>query len=178
MIFRETPLTGAFIVEVERHEDERGFFARSFCREEFARHGIDAEVAQCNVSYNAQRGTLRGLHWQREPHQEGRLVRCTAGAIFDAIVDLRPESPTFTHALSVVLSAEERNQVWVPKGFAHGFLTLAAGCEVSYQMSVPYAPGHDAGYRYDDPTFAIPWPEQVRVVSERDLALPHFSVGG
>lgn len=174
MIFKPTPLSGAFVIELERHDDERGFFARTFCREQFAQHGIDPDIAQCNISYNAKRGTLRGLHWQRTPHEEGKLARCTAGAIYDAIVDLRQGSPTYTKSFGVILSATERNQLWIPKGFAHGFLTLEDATEISYQMSVPYAAGFEAGYHYDDPTFAIAWPEAVRVISERDRKLPVF----
>ncbi|HVS12988.1 MAG TPA: dTDP-4-dehydrorhamnose 3,5-epimerase [Thermoanaerobaculia bacterium] len=172
MIFRVTPLAGAWVLELERREDDRGFFARTFCRRELAEHGLDPEVAQCSVSFSRRRGTLRGLHFQRAPHQEAKLVRCTRGSIFDAIVDLRPRSETFARPFTVVLDAEERNQLYVPPGFAHGFLTLADDVEVSYQMSTPWAPGHEGGYRWDDPAFAIPWPEPVRVISERDRALP------
>jgi dTDP-4-dehydrorhamnose 3,5-epimerase len=172
--FLETSLAGAYVLELEPIEDERGFFARSFCREELERFGLDADIAQSSVSFNRRRGTLRGMHLQCAPHEEDKLVRCTAGAIFDAIVDLRARSPTRGRAFWLELSASRRNQLYVPKGFAHGFLTLADDTEVSYQMSVPYAPGFGRGYRYDDPTFAIPWPEQIVVISAADRALPFF----
>jgi dTDP-4-dehydrorhamnose 3,5-epimerase len=175
VIFRATPLDGAWVLEPERHEDERGFFARTFCRREFAEHGLDPEVAQCSLSSSRRRGTLRGLHFQRAPHEEAKLVRCARGAIFDAIVDLRPGSPTFARSFTVLLDAEQRNLLYVPKGFAHGFLTLADDVEVCYQMSAPWAPGFEGGYRWDDPAFAIPWPEPPRVISERDRALPLLS---
>jgi dTDP-4-dehydrorhamnose 3,5-epimerase len=172
MIFRETPLSGAFVIELEPSHDERGFFARTFCEREFRAHGLDPCVAQCNVSYNRRRGTLRGLHLQRAPHEEDRVVRCTAGAIYDVIVDVREGSSTRGRWLAVTLSASERNQLYVPKGFAHGFLTLEDDVEVAYQMSVPYAQESAGGYRYDDPAFAIEWPFEPTVVSQRDLELP------
>lgn len=174
MIFRPTGLAGAYVLEIEPHQDERGLFARTFCREELREKGLDPTVAQCSVSYNRRRGTLRGLHFQRFPHEEDRLVRCTAGRVFDAIVDLRPDSDTLGGSFTVELSAAARNQIYVPKGFAHGFLTLEDDAEVLYQMSAPYAPGFEGGYRWDDPTFAIEWPEEVRVLSERDRELPFY----
>lgn len=175
MLFHPTPLPGAFVIELEPHHDERGFFARTFCQEEFRAHGLDPCVAQSNVSFNRRRGTLRGLHLQRAPHEEDRLVRCTAGAIFDVIVDVRDGSSTRGRWFAITLSAKERNQLYVPKGFAHGFLTLEDDVEVSYQMSVPYVPQSTAGYRYDDPTLAIEWPFPPVVVSQRDQDLPWFT---
>lgn len=175
MIFRETPLSGAWLLEPERFEDERGFFARTWCRRELEEHGLDPTLAQCSVSYNHRRGTLRGLHFQAAPHEEIKLVRVTRGAIWDVIVDLRPSSPTFLRHFSVVLSEEEGNQLYVPKGMAHGFLTLEDASEVSYQISEFYVPEAARGYRWDDPTFAIPWPEAVTVISEKDRNLPVFS---
>jgi dTDP-4-dehydrorhamnose 3,5-epimerase len=175
MIFRETPLQGAYLIELEPHRDDRGFFARTFCQEEFAALGLDPCVAQCSVSFNRLRGTLRGLHFQRAPHQEERLVRCTSGSVFDVIVDLREGSPTRGRWFGETLSAREHNQLYVPKGFAHGFLTLADEVEVAYQMSVPYAPESSSGYRYDDPTFAIEWPFPPAVIAQRDLDLPWFT---
>jgi len=172
MIFRETPLAGAWVLELERHSDERGFFARTFCRRELAEHGLDVEVAQCNLSVSRRRGTLRGLHFQRAPHEEAKLVRCSRGSLFDAIVDLRVGSPTFARWFGVVLSAREGNQLYVPRGFAHGLLTLEDDTEVCYQVSAAYAPDHQAGYRWDDPAFGIDWPAPVRVMSERDRNLP------
>ena len=175
MIFHETPLAGAWVIEAERHEDDRGFFARTFCRREFEARGLVAPTAQCNLSYNAVQGTLRGLHFQAAPHEEDKLVRCTRGAIFDAIVDLRPASETYRQSFTVALTADNHHQLYVPKGFAHGFQTLEDDTEVFYQMSAFYAPGHGRGYRYDDPAFDIPWPLPVTKISEKDLALPKLS---
>lgn len=174
MIFLPTALPGAFRIEPEPLQDDRGFFARSFCREEFARHGLDPSCAQCNISYNARRGTLRGLHYQPPPHLEAKLVRCTRGAIFDVIVDLRPGSPTLGRHTAVELTAENRRMLFVPAEFAHGFLTLTDDAEVFYQMSSPFIPGAGRGFRYDDPAFAIDWPLPVEVVSERDRGYPPF----
>lgn len=174
MIFRETPLPGAWLLTPERFADERGFFARTFCRQDFATRGLDPEVAQCSVSFNHKRGTVRGLHFQTAPHEEVKLVRVTRGALWDVIVDLRPDSPTFKNHFAVVLSAEAGNQLYIPKGIAHGFQTLEDGTEVFYQISVPYAPESARGYRWDDPAFAIPWPEPVTVMSEKDRDLPFF----
>jgi dTDP-4-dehydrorhamnose 3,5-epimerase len=175
MIFRETPLTGAFVVEAERIGDERGFFARTWSRAELVAHGLDPEIAQCSVSFNHRRGTLRGLHFQAAPFEEVKLVRCTRGSVWDVIVDVRPGSPTRGRHFALVLSAEERNALYVPKGFAHGFITLEDAAEVFYQISAPYSAEHTRGYRWDDPTFAIPWPEPATVISERDRNLPLFS---
>ncbi len=175
MIFRETPLPGAWLLEPERFEDERGFFARTFCRSDFAERGLDPEVAQCSVSFNHRRGTVRGLHFQIAPHEEVKLVRVTRGTLWDVIVDLRPESPTFKSHFAVVLSAGEGNQLYIPKGMAHGFQTLEDATEVSYQISEPYAPASSHGYRWDDPAFAIPWPEPVTMMSEKDRNLPFFA---
>lgn len=174
MIFTETPLAGAFAVDPEPVGDERGSFARTFCAEEFDRLGLEPAVAQCNVSTNVRRGTLRGLHWQEAPYGEAKLVRCTAGAIHDVIVDLRPESPTFCHWHAARLSAANGRALYVPRGFAHGFQTVADGSEVLYQMSTPFVPGSARGIRYDDPRFAIDWPLPVAVVSERDASYPDF----
>lgn len=173
MVFTPLSLRGAFLIEPERHEDERGFFARTFCTEEFAAHGIKVAVAQCNTSYNHRRGTLRGLHYQRPPSEEAKLIRCTRGAIFDVIVDLRPESATFKRWAGFQLSADNGKMIWAPEGFAHGFQTLVGDTEVFYQMSSAYAPQDAAGVRWDDPDLAIEWPNvSDRVISSRDLALP------
>lgn len=177
MIFRELAIAGAYLLEVERFEDERGSFARTFCRRELEAHGLDPTIAQCSVSTNKRRGTVRGLHFQAEPHGEAKLIRCTHGRIFDVLVDLRPESPTFLRTASAVLSREATNAVFAPRGCAHGFQTLEDDSEVFYQISTFYEPGAGRGYRYDDPTFGIAWPEPVTVISEKDLALPYFSRG-
>lgn len=178
MIFRETPLAGAWVLEPERIADERGFFARTWCRRDFEARGLDATIAQCSVSFNHRRGTLRGLHFQVEPHAEVKLVRVTRGAVWDVIVDLRPGSPTFQRHFAVVLSAGAGNQLYIPQGMAHGFQTLEDATEVSYQISAFYAPEAARGYRWDDPAFAIPWPGPVTVISERDRTLPLFEGGG
>lgn len=172
MIFRETPLAGAWVLEPERFADERGFFARTYCRRDFEERGLDPAVAQCSVSFNHRRGTLRGLHFQAAPHEEVKLVRVTRGAVWDVIVDLRPGSPTFRRHFGVALTAEAGNALYIPKGFAHGFQTLEDGSEVFYQISEFYAPESARGYRWDDPAFAIPWPEPVTVISEKDRRLP------
>jgi len=174
MIFTETKLRGAFLIDIERHEDERGFFARSWCRREFEAHGLDPEIAQCNVSFNVRKGTLRGMHYQTEPFEEAKLVRCTRGALCDVIVDLRPDSATFKQHVSDVLTAENRRMLFVPGGFAHGFLTLEDATEVLYQMSAFHAPERARGFRWNDPAFGIPWPAEVEVISERVRRYPDF----
>ncbi len=173
MRFQETSLPGAYVIEIDELRDARGFFARSFCAREFAARGLEASVAQCNISYNAKKGTLRGLHYQ-EPASEAKLVRAVAGSLFDVIVDLRPASPAYLRHETVVLAAAKRNQLFVPKGFAHGFQTLEDGTEVFYQMSEFYAAGQDRGLRWDDPVFGIRWPLAVSVISERDQSYPDW----
>jgi dTDP-4-dehydrorhamnose 3,5-epimerase len=177
MIFTPTAAPGALIIEPERRDDERGFFARAFCAAEFAAHGLDPRVAQCNISFNRRRGTVRGLHWQRPPRGEAKLVRCTAGALYDVIVDLRPASPTFRRHVAVELSACSRTMLYVPEGFAHGFQTLEDDTEVFYQMSEAFAPDAMAGARWNDPAFDVEWPLPVSVISERDRTYPDFDVG-
>jgi dTDP-4-dehydrorhamnose 3,5-epimerase len=173
VIFRETGLEGAWIVEPEPIEDERGFFARTFCARIFAERGLDPTLEQVSLSYNRRAGTLRGLHLQRPPHAEAKLVRATAGAVKDVIVDLRAGSPTFGQWIAVELSAENRRQVYIPSGVAHGFQTLADGTELAYHISAAYAPGAQDGVRFDDPDLAIAWPDpQGAIVSERDRGLP------
>ncbi len=174
MIFTASPLAGVYTVDMDRIEDERGFFARSFCSGEFARHGLEAPTSQCSVSFNARRGTLRGLHFQAAPHDEEKLVRCTAGAIFDVVVDLRFGSATRLKWFGAELSAGNHRALYIPKGFAHGFVTLADATEVFYMISVPHAPGFGRGVRWDDPAFAIDWPLQPVVISARDAAYPSF----
>lgn len=175
MRFIPLPLDGAWQIEPELLQDDRGFFARTFCRQEFAARGLAAPAEQCSVSFNRSKGTLRGLHYQRAPHEEARLVRCTMGAIHDVIVDLRPSSATFRRWASVELSAANRRALYVPEGFAHGFVTLADETEVFYQMSHPYHPESAAGVRWDDPAFAIEWPHPIAVMSERDRSYPPFT---
>jgi len=175
MIFSETKLKGAFVIELERFTDERGFFARSWCQKEFEKHGLNPRLVQCNISYNISKGTLRGLHYQVSPCEEAKLVRCTMGAIFDVIVDLRPESPTFKHYFADILSAGNRKMLFIPEGFAHGLLTLQDDSEVLYQMSDFYSLDHARGARWNDPAFGIQWPDEVLVVSERDRGYPDFN---
>lgn len=172
MKYTRTNVDGVVVVELEQRADDRGFFARTFDADEFAAHGLDATVAQCNLSYNHRAGTLRGLHRQVPPHAEGKLVRCVAGSIVDVAVDVRPESPTHGQHVMVELSAENRVALFVPPYVAHGYQTLVDGAEVVYQVSGPYAPQGEEGYRYDDPAFAIPWPLEVSVVSAKDAAWP------
>lgn len=178
MIFNETKLPGAFEIQLERKADDRGWFARTWCAREFADHGLGTALAQCNISFNAHAGTLRGMHWQAAPHQEAKLVRCTAGSIFDVIIDLRPESPAYLQHIGVELTAGHGNMLYVPEGFAHGFLTLEPASEVFYQMSEFYAPEAARGLRHDDPLFGIVWPAPVAVIAERDASYPDFVPGG
>jgi len=175
LIFTETKLKGAFIIDVEPIEDERGLFARSWCREEFKTHGLNPELAQCNISFNKKKGTLRGMHYQIPPHEEAKLVRCTMGAIFDVIIDLRPDSPTCKQWVGEELTAKNRKMFYIPEGFAHGFLTLEDATEVFYQMSAPYVPDSASGVRWDDPVFNIHLPEQPQIISQRDQSYPELS---
>jgi dTDP-4-dehydrorhamnose 3,5-epimerase len=178
MLFNETPLKGAFLIEPERLEDERGFFARTFCRKEFEAHGLNPNIAQCSVSFNLRKGTLRGMHFQAAPHAEDKVVRCTDGAIYDVIVDLRPDSPTFTRWTATELTAENRRMFYIPAGFAHGFQTLQDHVEILYQMSESYHPESARGVRWDDPAFKITWPEGPRTISDRDRSFADFSSNG
>lgn len=174
MLFQPTNLADAYLIDLQKFEDERGFFARTWCVQEFAEHGLDTQLVQCNISYNKQRGTLRGMHYQRSAFAETKLVRCISGAIFDVIIDLRPTSPTFLQWTGVTLSAENRTMLYVPKGFAHGFQTLADHTEVFYQMSDFYAPDHARGLRWNDAKFTIEWPLAVTVLSAKDQHYPDF----
>lgn len=177
MIVHSTELPGVAVVELEPLRDERGYFARTFDAELFAAHGLDERVVQCNVSFNARAGTLRGLHYQAAPHGEGKLIRCTRGRVFDVVVDLRPDSPTHRRWLGIELDCEGVHSLFVPQGCAHGFQTLLDGSEVHYQMTAPYVPGAARGVRWDDPVFAIDWPDPPgaeRIVSERDRAFPDY----
>jgi dTDP-4-dehydrorhamnose 3,5-epimerase len=174
MIFTETALRGAYISEPERIEDERGFFARTWCEREFEAHGLNSKLVQCNISFNKRKGTLRGMHYQIAPNEEAKLVRCTRGAIYDVIIDLRPGSPTFTKHVPVTLTAENRRMLYIPEGFAHGFQTLEDRTEVSYQMSEYYVPEYGRGVRWNDPAFGIQWPLPVTIISDRDRTYPDF----
>jgi dTDP-4-dehydrorhamnose 3,5-epimerase len=174
VIFKETKLKGAFIIEPERLEDERGFIARTFCRKEFEAHGLNTDLVQCSVSFNKEKGTLRGMHYQIAPHQEVRLVRCTTGAIYDVMLDLRSNSPTFKQWVSVELTSENRRMLYVPEGLAHGFHTLSDAAEVFYQMSEFYHPETARGVRWDDPFFAMRWPGNPLVISRKDASYPDF----
>jgi dTDP-4-dehydrorhamnose 3,5-epimerase len=175
MIFTETKLKGAFVVDIEKHIDERGFFARIWCADEFATRGIDTTNAQFSVSFNKRRGTLRGMHWQVEPHAENKLVRCTRGGIYDVIVDLRADSPTYCQWVGVELTETNHRALFIPKMFAHGFITLEDNTEVFYQISERFAPESARGARYDDPAFGIDWHNKVQVIAQKDLAYPRFS---
>ncbi|MBX6325345.1 MAG: dTDP-4-dehydrorhamnose 3,5-epimerase [Chthoniobacterales bacterium] len=168
MRFTETELKGAYIIDLDRREDARGFFARAFCQKEFAEHGLNPVIAQANVAFNHKRGTLRGMHFQFPPAAETKLVRCTRGAILDIIVDLRPESPTYLRHIAVELSDENRRALYVPERFAHGYQVLRDGTETSYQVGEFYAPEHESGLMYNDPRLGLRWPLPVTVISEKD----------
>ena len=175
MIFTETPLKGAFVIDIQPLEDERGLFARTWCENEFRQHGLNPEIKQCNISFNHRCGTLRGMHFQRSPYGEAKLVRCTRGAIHDVIIDLRPDSDTFKQSFAIRLTEQNRTMLYIPEGFAHGFQTLEADSEVFYQMSAFYEPSAASGVRWNDPAFNIDWPAvENRIISPRDAELPDF----
>jgi dTDP-4-dehydrorhamnose 3,5-epimerase len=174
MLFTETKLKGAYIIDVKRLEDERGFFGRSYCQREFEALGLNTNAVQANVSYNKKKATLRGMHMQLAPHEETKLVRCTRGAIYDVIVDLRPESATFKQWIGVELTADSYRMLYVPEGFAHGFITLEDNTDVTYQVTQFYTPGAERGYRWDDPAFNIQWPIEPVIISEKDQAHAPF----
>lgn len=189
MLFKETKLKGAYIIELEPFLDERGFFARSFCQKEFKLHEINLDIVQCNISYNKKNGTLRGMHYQAAPSAEAKLVSCIRGTIYDVIIDLRPDSPTYCKwtgirltahcsqltAYSLPLTAPYR-MLYIPKGFAHGFLTLEDDTDIFYQMSAFYAPGYGRGIRWNDPAFGITWPGEISVISDQDKSYPDFNL--
>lgn len=172
MKFTETKLKGAFIIDLEERPDHRGFFARTFCMEEFQEHGLKPTVAQCNLSFNHKKGTLRGMHYQIAPATETKLIRCTQGAIYDVIVDMRPNSPTYLLHIGVELTAENRRALYVPEMFAHGYQTLTDAAEVTYQVGEFYTPGYERGLHYDDPVLGIEWPLPVSEISVKDAAWP------
>ncbi len=174
MLFEPLDIPGAALIRIDRKSDPRGFFARTFCAEEFRDHGLPAAFVQCSISYNERRGTLRGMHFQWPPSREGKLVRCVRGRLFDVLIDLRPDSPAYLQHRSVVLDEEERNAVFIPHGIAHGFQTLADRTEALYQMTDFFAPDLNAGMRWNDPAFAIAWPLAGPTLSERDAVAPDF----
>jgi len=174
--FVPTALPGVVLVEMQPMEDERGFFARTFCRDEFRARGLCDDFPQCSISFNQKRATLRGMHYQESPHAEVKLVRCTQGSIHDVIVDLRPGSPTLRQWVAVELSAANRRALYIPEGLAHGFLTLQDETEVSYQISRPHRPEAARGVRYDDPAFGIRWPSPPAVIAERDRSYPDHAL--
>ncbi len=174
MIFTETKLKGAFIIELERLEDERGFFARTWCQKEFEAHNLNYRLFQANISFNKKKGTLRGMHYQIAPYEETKLVRCTSGAIFDVIIDLRPDSSTYKQWLGVELTSENHKMLYVPENFAHGFQTLQDNTEVTYQVTQFYSPESERGIRYNDPMFGVNWKIDVQIISDKDKHCPDF----
>ncbi|HZP83020.1 MAG TPA: dTDP-4-dehydrorhamnose 3,5-epimerase [Chthonomonadaceae bacterium] len=174
MHFTATKIKGAYILDIEPREDERGFFARTWCREEFAAHGLNTSLVQCNLSFNTRKGTLRGMHYQAAPHAEAKLVRCTLGALYDVVLDLRPDSATFCQWVAVELTATNRRMLYIPEGCAHGFQTLEDATEVFYQMSEFYHPESARGVRWNDPAFGIAWPPGERIISARDQEYGDF----
>ena len=174
MIFTETKLKGAYIIEVKRLEDERGFFGRSYCENEFAELGLTTGIKQTNVSYNKKKGTLRGMHMQISPFEETKLIRCTRGAIYDVIIDMREDSETYKQWIGVELTADNYRMLFVPEGFAHGFITLEDNTDITYQVTQFYTPGSERCIRWNDPAFNIKWPMEPVVISEKDQAQPDF----
>ena len=172
MLFTETKLIGAFIIDLERREDNRGFFARAFCQNEFTDHGLKPVIAQANIGFNRRRGCVRGMHFQYPPAAETKVVRCTRGAVLDIIVDLRPESPTYLEHISVELTADNHRGIYIPERFAHGYQALEDETETSYQVGEFYAPGAEGGLRYNDPALGLTWPLSVTEISEKDAGLP------
>lgn len=170
MQFTETKLSGAYIIDLELRNDDRGFFARAFCKEEFGKHGLVTDLLQCNISFNKAKGTLRGMHYQTAPHQETKVIRCTMGSVYDVIVDIRPDSPTFLQWIGVELSAQNHRMIYVPRDFAHGYLTLDDACEVFYYVDAMYEPKSASGLRWDDPSIAIHWPTPPVVMSPADTS--------
>jgi len=175
MIFTKTPLEGAFTIELEKREDDRGFFARTFCAHEFEEHGLETKIVQTNMSRTLKKGTIRGMHYQKTPHEETKLVRCTKGAVYDVIIDLRKNSPTYKKWFGAELSDTNYKMMFVPRGFAHGFVTLTDNVEVTYEVSAFYTPGVEAGIRFNDPAFNIKWPIEVTEYSEKDVSHPDYT---
>src|SRR5688572_17796333 len=176
MVFTETKIKGAFVVDIKRIQDERGFFGRAFCQHEMKQHGLNEVVAQTNLSHNPTRGTLRGLHYQDAPHEESKLVRCTRGSLFDVLVDLRKGSPTYCQWFGITLTADSFTMLYVPEGCAHGFLTLEDNTDIMYQVSNFYAPGAEKGLLWNDPAFGIQWPMEPTIISDKDRNQPLFNL--
>src|SRR3954454_16724260 len=176
MKFTETKLKGAFIIDLDRHDDPRGFFARAFCQKEFAEHGINPSIAQCNIGFNRHKGTLRGMHFQYPPAAETKLVRASRGAVLDIIVDLRPDSPTYLQHISVELSADNHRAIYIPERFAHGYQALVDDTETTYQVGAVYTPGAEGGIPYDDPTLKLEWPLPVSGISDKDRAWKPYAI--
>lgn len=174
MKFIETPIKGAYVIEIEPIEDERGLFARSWCQKEFEAHGLNSKLVQCNISFNIKKGTLRGMHYQTKPFEEAKLVRCTRGSIYDVIIDLRPNMPSFRKWFAVELTDANRKSLYIPEGLAHGFQTLKDNAEVFYQMSEYYASEYSKGIRWNDPHFSIQWPPREKIISQKDQEHPDF----
>ena len=175
MKFQETKIAGSYVIDIRRIEDQRGFFARTWCKNEFAEHGLSSDITQTNMALSVSAGTLRGMHFQRSPHSEVKIVSCSAGAVFDVVLDLRPESPTYCQWFGLELNAENFRMLYIPTGCAHGYQTIRDNTVLNYATSAAYAPNHATGVRFDDPTFAIEWPLQVNVISEADVSWPDFS---
>lgn len=174
MIFTETRIKGAYIIEIEKIEDKRGFFGRSWCTNEFEEHGLNPNICQANVSFSKKKGTLRGMHYQKAPYQEVKIVQCTRGSIFDVIIDLRKNSPTYKEWIGVELTQDSYQMLYIPEDFAHGFITMEDHCVVSYLMTHLYTPGSAAGIRWNDPAFNIQWPFEPTILSEKDKSFPDF----
>ncbi len=174
MIFTETVLPGAYIIDLEKKEDERGFYARAFCKNEFGNKGLKTDIAQANIIYTKHKATLRGLHLQLPPYEETKLIRCTKGAIYDVIIDLRPGSATYKQHLGINLTADNFKMVYVPEGFAHGYLTLENDTHVAYHVTEFYTPGYEKGVRWNDPAFYVKWPIQPEIISKKDKSFPNY----
>lgn len=174
MIVTETKLKGAFLIDIEKLEDDRGFFARMWCEREMAEYGINFRMVQTNISLNRKKGTLRGMHFQKRPYEEAKLIHCVKGAIYDVIVDLRPESPTFRQWVGFELADKDYRTVFIPGGFAHGFVTLENNTEIIYMMSEFFTPEYNTGFRWNDPAFNIQWPFEISVISDKDKSFPDF----
>ncbi|MDD5428967.1 MAG: dTDP-4-dehydrorhamnose 3,5-epimerase [Candidatus Omnitrophica bacterium] len=176
MKFTKTPIEKVYLLEIEKIEDERGFFARSWCAEEFEKRGLNGKIAQCSISFNKKKGTLRGMHYQVPPHEEAKIIRCTMGAIYDVIIDIRPDSPTFRKWYAAELSADNRRMIYAPEGVAHGYVTLKDDCEIFYQISELYHPECAKGVRWDDPAFGVKWPSGKKIINDRDAGYPDIEL--